>query len=127
MAIVVDEYGGTSGVVTLEDIIEEIVGEISVEFDTEELVYSKLDESNYIFEGKTALNDLYRILGIEGDIFEEAKGDSDTLAGFILELSGKIPENDEKITFENFIFTIEAADKRRIKRVKVTIKEHEKS
>ena len=121
MAIVVDEYGGTSGVVTLEDIIEEIVGEISVEFDTEELVYSKLDESNYIFEGKTALNDLYRILGIEGDIFEEAKGDSDTLAGFILELAGKIPEKDEKITFEKFIFTIEAADKRRIKRVKVTI------
>jgi putative hemolysin len=121
MAIVVDEYGGSSGVITLEDIIEEIVGEISDEFDEDEIVYSKLDDNNYVFEGKTALMDLYRVLGIPGTKFENAKGDSDSIAGFILELSGKIPLKNERIRFENFLFTIEAADKRRIKQVKITI------
>ncbi|GAB5539050.1 MAG: gliding motility-associated protein GldE [Salibacteraceae bacterium] len=123
MAIVVDEYGGSSGIITLEDIIEEIVGEISDEFDEDEIVYSKLDEHNYVFEGKTALIDMYRILDIKGDNFELAKGDSDSLAGFILELSGKIPLKNEKVRFENFQFTIEAADKRKIKQVKVTLLE----
>ena len=126
LAIVVDEYGGTSGVVTLEDIIEEIVGDISDEFDDDNLVYSKLDENNYVFEGKTPLNDLYRVLDIDGENFEAAKGESDTLAGFILELAGKIPKKNEKVSFENYDFKIEAADKRRIKRVKVSILEEEK-
>jgi len=125
MAIVVDEYGGTSGIVTLEDIIEEIVGEITDEYDDESIFYSKLDHANYIFEGKTPLVDLYKILDIDGENFESAKGDSDTLAGFILELSGKIPMKNEKIKFENYVLTVEAADKRKVKRVKLTILEPE--
>lgn len=125
MAVVVDEYGGTSGIVTLEDIIEEIVGEITDDFDDEDIFYSKLDDQNYIFEGKTPLVDLYKILGIDGENFEEAKGESDTLAGFMLELSGKILTKNEKVNFENYLLTVEAADKRRIKRVKLTIREIE--
>lgn len=121
MAVVVDEYGGSSGIITLEDVIEEIVGEISDEFDDEDLIYTKIDESNYVFEGKAALIDMYRVLGIEGEAFEKVKGDSDSLAGFILELSGKIPVKNERIKFGDFLFTIEAADKRRVKRVKVTL------
>ena len=121
MAIVVDEYGGTTGIVTLEDIIEEIVGDITEEYDDEDIIYSKLDESTYVFEGKTPLVDLYKILEISGENFEEAKGESDTLAGFILELSGRIPPKNEKIRFENYLFTVEAADKRKVKRVKVNI------
>jgi putative hemolysin len=120
LAVVVDEYGGTSGVVTLEDIMEEIVGEISDEFDDEELAYSKLDDNTYVFEGQTALNDLYRVLKIDGDEFEEAKGDSDTLAGFILELEGRIPSKGTEINFHHFTFKIESADSRRIKTVKVS-------
>jgi len=123
MAIVVDEYGGTSGIITLEDIIEEIVGDINDEFDSESegVIYSKQDESTYLFEGKTLLNDFCKIIGIEDRIFEEAKGESDTLAGLLLELAGKMPEYHETIRFSNFVFRIEALDKRRIKRVKVTI------
>jgi putative hemolysin len=123
MAIVVDEYGGTSGILTMEDIIEEIVGEINDEFDTEEVIFSKLDERNYVFEGKTLLNDLCRILKLHPDTFDEKKGDSDTLAGLILEIEGKIPEKNDRITYKNFIFTIEAADKKSIKRIKITLDE----
>ena len=125
MAVVVDEYGGSSGLITLEDIIEEIVGEISDEFDDEDIIYTKVDDQNYVFEGKAALIDVYRVLEISGEKFESAKGDSDSLAGFILELTGKIPQKNERIRFENFLFTIEAADKRRVKRVKVTINHEE--
>lgn len=123
LAVVVDEYGGTSGVVTLEDIIEEIVGDITDEFDDDDLQYSKIDDNNYVFEGKTALNDIYRVLNIDGKDFEDHKGEADTLAGFLLELSGKIMVKNEKTTFDRYVFTVEAADIRRIKRVKVTITE----
>ena len=121
MAIVVDEYGGTSGLITLEDVIEEIVGDITDEFDDDELQYSQIDENNFVFEGKTALIDIYRILDIDGDNFEQAKGESDTLAGFIIEQAGKIPLKGERIHFEEYTFTVEAADKRKVKRIKVTI------
>jgi gliding motility-associated lipoprotein GldD len=120
MAIVVDEYGGCEGLVTLEDIIEEIVGDISDEFDDDEVVYSKLDDNNYVFEGKTNLKQFYRVFKIEGEEFEEQKGEADTLAGFILEIAGRIPVKNQKVPFSNFEFTIESADKRRIKRVKVS-------
>jgi gliding motility-associated protein GldE len=125
LAVVVDEYGGTSGIVTLEDVIEEIVGEINDEFDDDDLVYSKLDDNNFVFEGKAPLNDIYRVLEIDGEDFEDAKGEADTLAGFILEIEGRIPTKNEKITFKNLVFTIESADNRKIKRVKITIDRNE--
>ena len=96
---------------------------IDDEFDEEDLQYSKIDDSNYVFEGKTALVDMYRVLEIDGGNFESVKGESDTLAGFVVEQSGKIPLKGEKISFENYTFTIESADKRKVKRVKVTIKD----
>jgi|TARA_B110000967_G_scaffold48766_1_gene49517 putative hemolysin len=120
LAIVVDEYGGTSGIVTLEDIIEEIVGDISDEFDDDDLIYSKLDEYNFVFEGKTALNDFYKIVNINGEEFEEAKGESDSLAGFILEITGNIPDKGAEIKFNNYLFTIEGVNKRRVTRIKTT-------
>lgn len=122
MAIVVDEYGGSSGIITLEDIIEEIVGEINDEFDDDDIQYSKLDDHNYVFDGKTLLNDMYRILNIDGAEFDKARGEADTLAGFIIETQGKIPAKNDIIAFENYTFKIEAADKRKIKTVKVSIK-----
>lgn len=122
LAIVVDEYGGTSGVVTLEDIIEEIVGDISDEFDDEDLVYSKLDEKNFVFEGKTVLKDFYKVIGLEDETeFEENKGESETIAGFVLEIAGSFPKKGEEIVFNNIRFVVEALDNKRIKQIKVSI------
>lgn len=122
-AIVVDEYGGTSGIVTLEDVIEEIVGDISDEFDDEDLIYSKLDEKNYVFEGKTPLNDFYRVIGIEGEPFEGKRGEADSLAGFILELAGMMPEKNQVINFQGYQLKVEQVKDRRIARVKVSLPE----
>ena len=124
MAIVVDEYGGSSGLISLEDILEEIVGEINDEFDNDELAYSKLDDQNYVFEGKTPLIDVYRALNIDGKEFEAEKGESDTLAGLVLELFGKIPKKNEKFKFNEYQITIEAADKRRVKHIRLTLPEN---
>lgn len=121
LAVVVDEYGGTSGIVTLEDVIEEIVGEINDEFDDDDLTYSKLDNNNFVFEGKAHLNDVFRIIEVDSDEFEDAREEADTLAGLIIEAEGRIPTKNEKIEFKNLIFTIESADNRKIKRVKITV------
>ncbi len=121
LAIVVDEYGGTSGLISLEDILEEIVGDISDEFDDEDIIYSQIDDKNYLFDGKISLKDFYRITDVEEEVFEESKGEAETLAGFILEISGNFPKKAQKITFNGNIFTIESVDKRRIKQIKVTL------
>ncbi|MDA8626054.1 gliding motility-associated protein GldE [Flavobacteriaceae bacterium] len=122
LAIVVDEFGGTSGVISLEDVIEEIVGDISDEFDDDSLLFSKLDNFNYVFEGKTSMKDFYKILNIDSSPFDKFKGDSETIAGFILEISQSFPKINSKIAFENYTFIIESVDKKRIKQVKVSIK-----
>ncbi len=124
MAIVVDEYGGTSGIITLEDVIEEIVGEISDEMDVDEDSYRKLPDETYIFEGKTLLNDFFKITSIDENEFDEVRGDAETLAGFLLEIKGAMPEKNEVITYKDYHFTILAADSRRIK--KLSFKELEK-
>ena len=125
MAIVVDEYGGTSGIVTLEDVLEEIVGEITDEFDEDEKFYTKISENKYLFDGKTLLNDFYKVIGIEEGVFDDVKGEADTLAGLILELKGEIPAKNDTITCKNYVFSIEAVDNRRIKQIKVEIKNTE--
>lgn len=125
MAIVVDEYGGTSGIVTLEDVLEEIVGEITDEFDEEEKFYTKISENKYLFDGKTLLNDFYKVIGIEEGVFDDVKGEADTLAGLILELKGEIPAKNDTINCKNYVFSIEAVDNRRIKQIKVEIKNTE--
>ncbi|WP_420570760.1 gliding motility-associated protein GldE [Kordia sp.] len=124
LAIVVDEYGGTSGLVSLEDVIEEIVGDISDEFDDEDVHYSKIDDKNYVFEGKTNLKDFYKIVGIEDNTaFESQKGESETIAGFVLEIFRGFPKVKDKINFGNYTFTVEVIDNKRLKQVKVTLKE----
>ncbi len=122
LAVVVDEYGGTSGLVSLEDIIEEIVGDISDEYDDDDLTYTKIDANNYSFEGKTPLKDVYKILEIDLEIddFEAFKGEAETLAGFVLEISGGFPRIGNKIKFKNYVFTIEALERKRIKQIKLT-------
>lgn len=121
LAIVVDEYGGTSGLVSLEDVIEEIVGDISDEFDDEHINFSKIDDKNYLFEGKINLKDFYRIIDVDEELFENRKGEAETLAGFILEILGNFPKKNQKISFENCLFTIETVDQKRVKQIKVTI------
>ena len=122
LAVVVDEYGGTSGIVTLEDIIEEIVGDISDEFDDEDLVYSKLDDFNYVFEGKTALKDFYRVVKIEDEEdFDEQKGESESIAGFVLEIAGSFPKKGEIVVFKDYTFIVESLDKKRLKQIKVIL------
>lgn len=122
LAVVVDEYGGTSGLVSLEDIIEEIVGDISDEFDDEDINYSQIDEKNFLVEGKIYLKDFYRIIDVNEDIFEERKGEAETLAGLLLEILGNFPKKGQQIQFAECIFTVETVDKKRIKQIKVTLK-----
>ncbi len=126
IAIVVDEFGGTSGIVTLEDILEEIVGEINDEYDEEERNYTKLNQNTYVFEGKTLLTDFCKILGISDEEFEEVEGDADTLAGLLLELKGDFPVVHEKFYYKNYQFEILEIEGRRIAKVKVIVKETEK-
>jgi gliding motility-associated protein GldE len=121
LAIVVDEYGGMSGVITLEDIIEEIVGDISDEFDDENINFSQIDDKNFLFEGKINLKDFYRIVDVDEDLFENKKGEAETLAGFILEIIGTFPKKGQKISFDKCLFTIESVDKKRVKQIKVTL------
>jgi gliding motility-associated protein GldE len=121
LAVVIDEYGGTSGIVTLEDVLEEIVGEIVDEFDEEDVLFSKISENIFLFDGKTLLGDFFRITKCDDKVFNKIKGEAETLAGLILELKGEIPVLHEKTEYKQFIFTIEAVDNRRIKQIKVEI------
>jgi len=125
MAIVVDEYGGTAGIVTMEDILEEIVGDINDEFDEDEVFYSKLDDNTYIFDGKTALTDVVRVMDISDESFEAIRGEAESIGGLVVEHSGRIPRPKEIIEFGDFIFTVELSDRRRVRRVKVSRKLNE--
>jgi putative hemolysin len=124
MALVVDEYGGTAGVITLEDLIEEIIGEINDEFDEVNLGYQKIDDRTYLFEGKTSLHDLCKVLEVDPGVFDDVRGESESLGGLILELHGAMPVVDERIAYDRFLFTIVSVDPKRIKRVRVTLSEN---
>jgi CBS domain containing-hemolysin-like protein len=121
IAIVVDEFGGTSGIVTLEDVLEEIVGEINDEYDEDEKSYVRINSNTFIFEGKTLLSDFYKILKLDDEIFAEVEGDADSLAGLLLEIKGDFPELHEKIDYQNFTFEIMEMEERRISKVKVVV------
>jgi gliding motility-associated protein GldE len=127
IAIVVDEFGGTSGIVTLEDILEEIVGEINDEYDDEERTYVRVNANTYVFEGKTLLSDFYRILNLDDDIFEEVEGEADSLAGLLLELKGDFPKLHERIEYRNFKFEIMELDGHRISKIKVVVGKEEEA
>lgn len=121
LAVVVDEFGGTQGIVTMEDILEEIFGEINDEFDDDEIFYSRIDDDTYVFEAKISINDMCKFMGIDLSIFERARQDADTVGGMLLELQGEMPKQGDVIVFENYKFSVESADKRRIKRIKVEV------
>ena len=121
MAIVIDEFGGTSGLVTLEDILEEIVGDIADEFDEDESLFTQINEFEYLFDGRIMLNDFCKVFNYEDDIFDDMRGEADTLAGLILELKGEFPLLHEKMKCKNFIFEVEGVNSRRISKIKVTV------
>ena len=121
IAIVVDEFGGTSGIVTMEDILEEIVGEINDEYDDEEKSYQRLNQNTYIFEGKTLMSDFTKILGLDDGYFEMVEGEAETLAGLLLEIKGDFPAQGERIDYKRFTFEVQEASQRRIVRVKVIV------
>ncbi len=122
MAIVVDEYGGSTGIVTLEDIMEEVIGEIRDEFDDEiEVEFIKLDDHNYVFEGKTLLNDVCRVIGVDTTTFDEVRGDADSIAGLILEVTGQFPKTEQEIRYNDFVFKVVTVSKRRIEQIRITV------
>ena len=127
IALVVDEFGGTSGIVTLEDILEEIVGEINDEYDEDEKSYQRINSNTYVFEGKTLLSDFYKILKLDDDIFEEVEGDADTIAGLLLEIKGDFPKLHEKLEYQNFTFEIMEMEERRISKVKIIVHDYQPS